>query len=254
MTSPRVRAALAMACLSSAAIGCHADEATKTSSTPAAVTSKPVEPFQIRAAQDQDRSARSVFDELRIQVLAYDLIAPLNHRASFWIEVWRDGKLDPTLSEGRFIQPHRERPLFGRVVVSFMEGDSMNSPRSRWSTRLEHYNEERTADHVPNGQGSSGQVRWVDDPFKADGITHRSAQTFAIPKPAERGRTYTLHVMTGTRGQGPTLSEGAEPSELARTVPVALFLRARIERVPTGRLRDFGELGSTIVPPALLEE
>ena len=254
LTPSRALTAIALALLASASLGCHAGEEPKAVPPPAVATSKPVEPFQIRAASDPDAAARSVFDELRIQVFTYDLKAPLNHRASFWMEVWRDGKLDETLSEGHFIQQARERPLFGRVIVSFMDGESVNAPKSRWSTRLESYNEERTADHVPGGRGSSGQVRWVDDPFKGGGITNRLGRPFSSPTPIERGRTYTLHAMVGSRGQGVTLTEGVDTAEVARTVPVAIFLRARIERVPTDRLKDWGEMGSTTVPPAQLED
>ena len=254
MTLPRIRIAIASAWLSSALLGCQAGDEAKTTASPPAATAKPIEPFQIRPASEPGQDVRTIFDELRLEIFAYDLKAPLNHRASFWMEVWRDGKLDEKLSEGHLIQPPRERPLFGRVIVSFMAGDSINAAKSRWSTRMESYNEERTDDHIPGGRNTSGQIRWVDDPFHGNGITNRSGHTFSLPTPIERGRTYTLRALVGGRGQEASPTEGVDTAEFARTVPLAIFFRARIERVSTDRLKDWSELGSTSVPPDPLEE
>ena len=253
LTLQRIRIAIASAWLSPALLGCHADETPK-SATPSAATSKPAEPFQIRQAPDPGPDAQAIHEELRLEVFAYDFKAPFNHRASFWMEVWRDGKLDEKLSEGHLIQPPRERPLFGRVTVSFMGGESVNEGKSRWSTRLECSHEERTADHAPGGRNTTGKIRWVDDPFQAKSINYRTGQTFAPPTPIERGRTYTLRALVGGNGLGPSPTQGVDPAEFAKTVPLAIFFRARIERVPTDRLKDWAELGPTTVPPAPLPD
>jgi len=195
-----------------------------------------------------------ILEELKLQIFAHDVKAPVNHRASFWVEVWRDGKLDPTASFGHYLQPPRERPLHGRFSFSIMDGEAVNSPKSRWTMRWESYNAERKPGLAPSGGGSSTQIRWIDDPLKGNGLTNRSGHSDPLPQPIDRGRTYTLHALFATRGQGGALVPGAEPAEMTKTIPVAVFLRARIERVPTGRLVEWGSSGNLSVPPEPLKD
>jgi len=249
MISPRLAAAAAWLAL--VATGCG--ERTRPEA-PLAAPARAPEPFLLRAVADSDLGVQDLAEELQIQVFRYDVKAPVNHRTTFWIEVWRDGKLDRGPSWGSSYQPRRERPFFGRFTFSIMDGQAVDSPKTRWSTRLDSYPEERRAGTRPTGRGTSSQTRWIDDPLKAEGITNRSGQSYPIASPIERGRTYTLHALAGSRGQAISLADGADTAELARTVAVAVFLRARIERVPTDRLRDWDKSGAVSIPPAPLKD
>ena len=109
----------------------------------------------------------------------------------------------------------------------------MNSPKSRWSSRMEFAS-------GPNGRSSTGDIAWVDDPLKAKEIKSRMAQSFPIDTPVEPGKSYTLHAMVGSRGGSLSLKAGEDTASLAKTIDVAVFLRAAgstPSRPPGSRIR-----------------
>ncbi len=197
---------------------------------------KPVSAMH-RAVITEDASANEGAASGVHRMFRYTASAPVDHRASFWVEYWRDGKLDKKtgLTGGQMIQLPSRAAFEGGCDFSLADG-AKTSPdaagKVRWdffvSSRLRDWVSSNGVMKVNNDAGRGGHGNWIADPFVGLDVVSSWGKTrkwnVAIGEPV------TVLVLRGY-ARGENLSAGLNDED-AKKGKAAILVRARFDAVP----------------------
>ncbi|HKS37934.1 MAG TPA: hypothetical protein VJW76_12130, partial [Verrucomicrobiae bacterium] len=166
----------------------------------------------------------------------YDVSTPVNHRVSFWLECWRDGRrvILPDFDFANSVTPARGKPVTGFVGLAMWESpDRAGTNKTTWTWGL----------NLDAGLFSKNGM--LDNPF-AD-MTHRDSTWGRVstwnPQPGEQ---LTLLMIRGDKER--LSSEELEGRTNAPPSDLLLKLKARVDAVPESETQEAPQ-SSTTIPP-----
>lgn len=176
----------------------------------------------ISKASVEDFGARPLLDELGLEVFRYDLKGPTNHKASIWVETWKEGQLVPDLTYGFYRRGHT---VEGSVQFSILRGASPE--KIRWRLEL---------------LGMSTK-KWLEDPFGGSTMSGSTwtepYEMWTGPWKIKVGETCTFLVLWYGTETGPIIHAGYPTAidEYKKVFGVVL-LRARFDAMAENELED----------------
>jgi predicted Ser/Thr protein kinase len=164
----------------------------------------------------------------------YRVTGPVNHRATFWVEWWRDGVLDFQLTYGQWDQLPRGKGFDGSFEYGLTDGAKV-SPDSagkvRWDFAVESRvrNVRTPVSDMKKNDSRTNTGDWVANPFAGVDMTGSSwGQTHKWS--VAPGEVATLLILRG--GKSIQSSSISTDEDIAKKHKICMMLKARFDPVP----------------------
>jgi hypothetical protein len=179
----------------------------------------------------------------RYRTFRYRVTGPANHRATFWVEWWRDGVLDKRtgLTYGRWEQLPRGKGFDGSFEYVLADGakagpDSVGKMRWDFSVDSRVRNVRTTNSFMKVNDSRASTGNWIADPFAGIGATATTwgkTGRWAITP----GEVATVLILRG--GDSIQSASNSEDVNIAKKHKICMMLKARFDPVPESELKDW---------------